>query len=84
MASHCKFVCHFPIGILGQVWYLIESSHDLCTLTYQGGRNNVCFDVNIEIMTQNCLKSRHYQEFFLKHRAWASLNADVSTYITKI
>ena len=35
-------------------------------------------------MTQNCLKSRHYQELFLKHRAWASLNADVSTYITKI
>ena len=43
----------------------------------------MCFDVNIEIMTQNCLKSRHCQEFFLKHRAWASLNVDVSTYITK-
>ena len=27
-------VCHFPIGILGQVWYLIVSIHDLCTLTY--------------------------------------------------
>ena len=44
----------------------------------------MCVDVKIEIMTQNCLKSRHYQEFFLKHRAWASLNNDVSTYITKI
>ena len=44
----------------------------------------MCFDVNIEIMTQNCLKSRHYQGLFLKHRAWTSLNADVSTYITKI
>ena len=43
----------------------------------------MCFDVIIEIMTQNCLKSRHYQEFFLKHRAWASLNVDVSTYFTK-
>ena len=42
------------------------------------------FDANIEIMTQNCLKSRHYQEFFLKHRAWASLNDDVITYITTI
>ena len=42
-----------------------------------------CFDVNIEIMTKNCLKSRHYQEIFLKHFAWTSLNADVSTYITK-
>ena len=24
----------FPIGILGQVWYLIVSITDLCTLTY--------------------------------------------------
>ena len=48
------------------------------------GRNKVCFDVNIEIMTQNCLKSRHYQRLFLKHRALASLNIDVSTYITKL
>ena len=28
------WVCHFPIGILGQVWYLIVSVPDLCTLTY--------------------------------------------------
>ena len=27
-------VSHFPIGILGQVWYLIVSIPDLCTLTY--------------------------------------------------
>ena len=27
-------VCDFPIGILGQVWYLIVSIPDLCTLTY--------------------------------------------------
>ena len=27
-------VCHFPIGILGHVWYLIVSIPDLCTLTY--------------------------------------------------
>ena len=27
-------VCHFPIGILGQVWYLIVSIPDLCTLNY--------------------------------------------------
>ena len=26
-------VCHFPIGILGQVWYLIVSILDICTLT---------------------------------------------------
>ena len=28
------WVCHFPIGILGQVWYLIVLIPDLCTLTY--------------------------------------------------
>ena len=27
------WVCHFSIGILGQVWYLIVSIPDLCTLT---------------------------------------------------
>ena len=27
-------VCNFPFGILGQVWYLIVSTPDLCTLTY--------------------------------------------------
>ena len=26
--------CHFPICILGQMWYLIVSILDLCTLTY--------------------------------------------------
>ena len=28
------WVCHFPIGIMGQVWYLIVSILDLCTLAY--------------------------------------------------
>ena len=28
------WVWHFPFGILGQVWYLIVSIPDLCTLTY--------------------------------------------------
>ena len=28
------WVCHFCIGILGQVWYLIVSIPGLCTLTY--------------------------------------------------
>ena len=27
------WVCHFPIGIPGQVWYLIVSIPDLCNLT---------------------------------------------------
>ena len=32
VVSNCE--CYFPIGILGQVWYLIVSIPDLCTLTY--------------------------------------------------
>ena len=28
------WVCYFPTCILGQVWYLIVSIPDLCTLTY--------------------------------------------------
>ena len=27
-------ICHFPIGILGQMWYFIVSIPDLCTPTY--------------------------------------------------
>ena len=35
LTSWLSFVVwHFPIGILGQVWYLIVSIPDLCTLTY--------------------------------------------------
>ena len=33
VVSNCDFVT-FPIGILGQVGYLIVSIPDLCTLTY--------------------------------------------------
>ena len=33
VGSNCS-VCHFPICILGQVWFLIVSITDLCTLTY--------------------------------------------------
>ena len=38
------WVCHFPIGILGQVWYLIVSIPDLCTLTYF--KSIVCGNIN--------------------------------------
>ena len=27
-------VCYFPIGILGQVWYLVVSVPDLCPFSY--------------------------------------------------
>ena len=31
-------VCQFPIGIPGQLWYLIVLIPDLCTFTYFKGR----------------------------------------------
>ena len=34
LALVCGVCCEFAIGILGQVWYLIVSIPDLCTLTY--------------------------------------------------
>ena len=43
------WVCHFPIGILGQVWYLIVSIPDLCTIIY--------FQ-NSQIYYQMCTKYR--------------------------
>ena len=33
-ADLLALVCDFPIGILGQVWYLIVSIPDLCTIAY--------------------------------------------------
>ena len=32
--SNCDVVTFFPIGILGQVWRLVVSIPDLCTLSY--------------------------------------------------
>ena len=37
---YCIFVT-FPCGILGQVWYLIVSSPDLCCLSYLKRRYNI-------------------------------------------
>ena len=33
-------VCYLPIGIVGQVWYLIVSISDLCPLSYLNTYNN--------------------------------------------
>ena len=41
------WVCHFPIGILGQVWYLIVSIPDLCTLTFFA---YIAYEVRISCM----------------------------------
>ena len=41
VVSNCEFVT-FPCGILGQVWYLMVSIPDLCTLTYSPYLKRVC------------------------------------------
>ena len=45
-------VC-FPIGILGQVWYLIVSIPDLCTLTYcvVKGHGQIYYKTFIRLVT---------------------------------
>ena len=70
------WVCHFPIGILGQVWYLIVLIPDLCNLTYfveafqymyffswqfQGGADFVDHFSNLYFMFLCCL----YLEIYL-------------------
>ena len=47
------WVCHFPIGILGQVWYLIVSIPDLCNLTYFQINTALILNLKTPIMT-NC------------------------------
>ena len=47
------WVCHFPIGILGQLWYLIVSIPDLCTLTYFHGRSPPPLWVCAPLISQN-------------------------------
>ena len=55
------WVCHLLIGILGQVWYLIVSIPDLCTLTYFGLRRIIAFGV--------VLYRNHWPVYFILHSA---------------
>ena len=67
--SNCEF-CYFPIGILGQVWYLIVSIPDLCRLSYfvlasHQYCSTHCVDV-VDIWERkrlNC-KNYHFQELY--------------------
>ena len=49
------WVCHFPIGILCQVWYLIVSIPDLCNLTYFS-----CFPPLIKLILLLTVVDFHY------------------------
>ena len=50
VVSNCE-ICHFPIGILGQVWYLIVSIPDLCFLNYF-----LILCMNIAYILKMCMK----------------------------
>ena len=39
----CEVNCHFPIGILGQVWCLIVSIPDICPFPCFGGTESTLF-----------------------------------------
>ena len=62
------WLCHFPIGILGQVWwYLFVSIPDLCTFTYLDHdfhsdviimsvqSNNLRYDVSFDLKTSSLI-----------------------------
>ena len=44
-------VCHFQIGFLGQVWYLIVWILDLCTLTYLARVYKIANQKEVTILT---------------------------------
>ena len=47
VVSNFEFVT-FPCSILGQVWYLIVSIPDLCTLTYfHANQTSMCLDPHL-------------------------------------
>ena len=54
------WVCHFPIGILGQVWYLIVSIPDLCNLITFLLYDITQHDNNNGGMWVNCQLASHF------------------------
>ena len=57
VVSNCEFVT-YPIGILGQVWLLIVSIPDLCTLTYFDSKLPRCYE-SMEIHLDICAYILH-------------------------
>ena len=58
------WVCHFPIGILGQVWYLIVSIPDLCTFTYFKNQTSFAKQTEFE-ESANLPSSKFLQHIYL-------------------
>ena len=63
-------VWHFPVGILGQVWYLIVSIPDLCNLTYLNVVYNYCQRWRLSVIAAKTKvivfrKGGFYQEIYV-------------------
>ena len=56
------WVCHFPIGILGQVWYLIVSIPDLCNLITL--INETCKIISLTLIIFWAVYVSHLRTFF--------------------
>ena len=70
------WVCHFLIGILGQVWYLIVSIPDLCTLTYFFFDLILTYSVQIELHFNHYLVKKSFElaelSRWLPHLSWTA------------
>ena len=64
------WVCHFPIGILGQVWYLIVSIPYFCILTYfYKSLPSTCFALlyNVLLICNTSVFCLKKQDIFFKN-----------------
>ena len=75
------WVCHFPIGILGQVWYLIVSIPDLCTITYLYNGYNVYVQRTFSASHNFCFSAYLFHLKSLYDQCRSRSNVTVSTCI---
>ena len=73
----------FPFGILGQVWYLIVSIPDLCTLTYFK-KNEFKVAQYIRIMNIGKMPNLTIFLFFDNNHSLTKYNVFLTKYLTKI
>ena len=71
------WVCHFPIGILGQVWYLIVSIPDLCNLTYFITIEQKVSKTHIPLVVtigkkEKCSNKRTVKQYVQEKEKWAN------------
>ena len=76
VVSNCE--CrHFPVGIQGQVWYLIVSIPDLCTITNIDGMLRIKsnkIQQNVSILTHR-MQLRHHHTIATMLNTLLSVNA---------